>query len=110
MESSNTERVSFTAENIDTYLKEIAKEYRKANGKRRCTEIILVGGSSAVLNYGFREMTYDVYVFMYGSLAMEEVLQEFANMSADELLAYFGKDGSDDDSLSDDDFQGYGRR
>ena len=40
----------------------------------------------------------------------EEVLQEFANMSADELLAYFGKDGSDDDSLSDDDFQGYGRR
>ncbi|MCD8095130.1 MAG: HipA domain-containing protein [Ruminococcus sp.] len=40
----------------------------------------------------------------------ESVNAKVKNMSADELLAYFGKGGFDDDSLSDDDFQGYGRR
>ena len=51
---------SFTKDNLDKYLKELAKEYRKRNGKNIPAEIILIGGASVVINYGFREMTYDM--------------------------------------------------
>ncbi|MGN0340876.1 MAG: hypothetical protein ACI4D0_10330 [Lachnospira sp.] len=50
---------SFTKENLDSYLKELAKEFRKKNGTRMPAEIILIGGASILINYGFREMTYD---------------------------------------------------
>lgn len=51
--------VPFTKENLDQYLKELAKEFRKRNGKAIPAEIVLIGGASIVINYGFREMTYD---------------------------------------------------
>lgn len=50
----------FTKENLDSYLKELAKEFRKKNGTRMPAEIILIGGASILINYGFREMTYDM--------------------------------------------------
>ena len=50
----------FTKENLDSYLKELAKEFRKKNGSRMPAEIILIGGASILINYGFREMTYDM--------------------------------------------------
>ena len=50
----------FTKENLDQYLKELAKEFRKRNGKSVSAEIILIGGASVLINYGFREMTYDM--------------------------------------------------
>lgn len=50
----------FTKDNLDSYLKELAKEFRKKNGTRMPAEIILVGGASILINYGFREMTYDM--------------------------------------------------
>ena len=48
---------TFTRENLDYYLKELAKEFRKRNGKNTQAEIILVGGAAILANYGFREMT-----------------------------------------------------
>ena len=48
----------FTKENLDNYLKELAKEFRKLNGNKMPAEIILIGGASVLINYGFREMTY----------------------------------------------------
>ena len=50
----------FTKDNLDNYLKELAKEFRKINGKNMPADIILIGGASVVINYGFREMTYDM--------------------------------------------------
>ena len=47
----------FTKDNIDSYLKELAKEFQKRNGNRIPAEIILIGGASILINYGFREMT-----------------------------------------------------
>lgn len=48
----------FTKENLDIYLKELAKEYKKAGGKSMPAEIILIGGVAAGANYGFRNSTY----------------------------------------------------
>lgn len=50
----------FTKENLNGYLKELAKEFRKKNGTRMPAEIILVGGASILINYGFIDL-YDAY-------------------------------------------------
>ena len=52
--SSDNKNV-FTKENLDTYLKELAKEFRKINGKSMPAEIILIGGAAILVNYGFRD-------------------------------------------------------
>ena len=57
---SSEKQIEFTKENIDTYLKEVAKEYRKQIGKNTPAEMILIGGASILVNYGFRDMTTDI--------------------------------------------------
>ena len=44
----------FTKDNLDMYLKELAKEFRKLNGNKIPAEIILIGGAAILANYGFR--------------------------------------------------------
>lgn len=62
----------FSTDNIDTYLKELAKEYRKINGKNTPAEITLVGGAAILANYGFRDKTYDVDAIIRASSAMKD--------------------------------------
>ncbi len=64
----------FKKENLDLYLKELAKEYRKRNGKNSHAEIILIGGASVIINYGFREMTYDMDAIISASSSMKDVI------------------------------------
>ena len=64
----------FTKENIDTYLKELAKEYRKQTGKRIPAELILIGGASVLVNYGFRNMTTDIDALFVGASAMKDAI------------------------------------
>ena len=61
----------FTKENLDYYLKELAKEFRKRNGKNMPAEIVLVGGAAILANYGFREMTYDIDAVITASSTMK---------------------------------------
>ena len=64
----------FTRENLDSYLMELAKEFRKKNGSRMPAEIILRGGASILINYGFREMTYDMDAIIKSSGAMSDAI------------------------------------
>ena len=64
----------FTRENLDSYLKELAKEFRKLNGNKMPAEIILIGGASVLINYGFREMTYDMDAIINSSSVMKEAI------------------------------------
>ena len=64
----------FTKENLDTYLKELAKEFRKRNGKDTPAEIILIGGASVIINYGFRETTYDMDAIINASSSMKDAI------------------------------------
>ena len=64
----------FTKDNLDQYLKELAKEFRKRNGKSMPAEIILIGGASVVINYGFREMTYDMDAIIDAASSMKDAI------------------------------------
>ncbi len=64
----------FTKENLDTYLKELAKEFRKLNGTKMPAEIILTGGAAILLHYGFREMTYDIDAIIQASSSMKDAI------------------------------------
>ena len=70
MSAENT----FTKENLDFYLRELAKEYRKLNGTKLKAEIILVGGAAVLANYGFREMTVDIDAIVEASGAMKDAI------------------------------------
>lgn len=63
-----------TKENLDTYLKEVAKQFRKLNGKAMQAEITLIGGASILVNYGFRDSTYDVDALIQASSAMKDAI------------------------------------
>ncbi len=65
---------SFTKENLDQYLKELAKEFIKLNGKKMPAEIILIGGASVVINYGFRQMTYDMDAIINAASTMKDAI------------------------------------
>ena len=71
--------IAFTNENIDNYLKALAKEYRKLSGKKMPAEIIIVGGASTLINYGFRENTYDIDAIMQSSSAMKDAISNISN-------------------------------
>ena len=66
--------VPFTSENLDTYLKALAKEYKKLSGKSIPAEIILIGGAAILANYGFRESTYDMDALINASSAMSDAI------------------------------------
>jgi len=63
-----------THENLNEYLKALAKEFRRLNGTAMPAEIILIGGAAILMNYRFREMTYDVDAVIVASSAMKEAI------------------------------------
>lgn len=71
---SSEKQFEFSKENIDRYLKEVAKEYRKQVGKGMPAELILVGGASVLINYGFRNMTIDIDALIFAASAMEDAI------------------------------------
>lgn len=64
----------FTKDNVNDYLKELSKVFRKLNGTKTPAEIILIGGSSVLVNYGFRYATSDIDAIIQASSAMKEAI------------------------------------
>ena len=73
------EKIEFTSENIDFYLKELSKVFRKLNGKTMPAEITLIGGASILINYGFRNFTYDMDAVIHASSAMKEAINQVSD-------------------------------
>jgi hypothetical protein len=63
-----------TRENLNVYLKELAKEFRRLNGSKMTAEVILIGGAAVLANYGFRELTNDIDAIILASSAMKEAI------------------------------------
>lgn len=66
----------FTKGNIDEYLKKLAKRFRKLNGTKIPAEIILVGGASVLINYGFRQKSNDIDAVVQASSAMKDAINQ----------------------------------
>lgn len=64
----------FTREKLDTYLKELAKEFRRLNGKSMPAEIVLVGGAAILTNYGFRDMTTNIDAVIHAASSMKDAI------------------------------------
>ena len=73
------EETGFTPDNLNIYLKELAKEYRKLSKDKIHAEIILVGGAAVMANYGFRDVTFDIDAIFRASAAMKEAIQKVGN-------------------------------
>lgn len=87
----------FTKDNLDIYLKELAKAFRKFNGKSMPAEIILIGGAAILTNYGFREMTTDVDAIIHASSSMKDAInyvRDKYNLPNDWLNADFMRTSS----------------
>ncbi|MDR1157825.1 MAG: hypothetical protein LBK75_05890 [Oscillospiraceae bacterium] len=68
-----------TRENLNEYLKALAKEFRKLNGVETPAEIILIGGAAVLANYGFRETTYDIDAIIHASSAMKDAINHIGD-------------------------------
>ena len=64
----------FTKENLNNYLKELAKEYRKLGGKGMPAEIVLVGGAAILTRYGFRDTTTDIDAIIHAASSMKDAI------------------------------------
>lgn len=69
----------FKKENMDFYLKEVAKEYRKQIGGKMPAEIIVVGGGAILARYGFRDVTQDIDAVLGASGAMKDAIRTVSN-------------------------------
>ena len=76
---SSEKQFEFTKENIDLYLKEVAREYRKQAGKKTPAELVLIGGASVLINYGFRNMTTDIDALIQAASAMKEAISRIGD-------------------------------
>ncbi|MDR0518844.1 MAG: nucleotidyltransferase [Clostridiales Family XIII bacterium] len=65
---------AFTSDSIDYYLRALGREFRKLNGKNMRAELVLVGGASVLVNYGFRDSTYDIDAVIAASSAMKDAI------------------------------------
>ena len=65
-----SEKTLITKENACPILKAFAKEYKKQNGTSVPVELVIVGGGSILLNYGFRKATqnFDIMVQSLGMI------------------------------------------
>ena len=72
MSSENSE--VFTKENLDRYLNELSKEYKRLGGRNVPVEIILIGGAAVIERYGFREMTTDVDAIVPAASIMKDAV------------------------------------
>lgn len=79
MPYNENEKTLITKENADVILKAFAKEYKKINGSRSL-EIIIVGGGSILLNYGFREYTQDFDVMVRKAENIKDISYRVAEL------------------------------
>jgi hypothetical protein len=93
----------FNKNNLEKYFKELGKEFRKLNGKKIPAEIILVGGASVLINYDFRQVTYDIDGIVHASSMMKQAIDNVGNkfnLPKDWLNADFSKTSSYSDKLT----------
>ena len=97
MSVNNSDDKEFTKNNLNIYLKEFAKVFKKLNGSKMPAEIILVGGAAVLANYEFRKSTGDIDAVIKSSSVVKEAINIIAdkyNLPNDWLNTDFEKTNS----------------
>ena len=76
------DRVLFTKENIDNFLAQLAKEFKRLNGTKMPAEIVLIGGAAIVPQYGFRASTTDIDAMIMASSVMKDAINIVGDRNA----------------------------
>ena len=66
-------------EEMDHFLYEVAKSYKKLNRNNPNAEIVLVGGAAVSVKYDFRSSTTDIDAIIKAGSTMKEVIQKVAD-------------------------------
>lgn len=66
----------FNKDNLNQYLNELSKAYKKLGGKNMPAEIILIGGAAIIENYGFRDMTTDIDAVIHAASVMDDAIRQ----------------------------------
>ncbi len=66
----------FNKDNLNQYLNELSKAYKKLSGKNMPAEIILIGGAAIIENYGFRDMTTDIDAVIHAASVMDDAIRQ----------------------------------
>ena len=80
---SDKNKIQLRKDDVYNLLKEFANQYRKY-GKGLHSEITIVGGSSILLNYGFRETIVDI-IKRWCSLSSDALESEYNNRVSTEF-------------------------
>ncbi|MCQ2796480.1 MAG: DUF6036 family nucleotidyltransferase [Bacilli bacterium] len=81
-----------TKKELNLYLNELSKQYKKLGGRRVPCELIIVGGAAIVLNYNFRLSTTDIDAFGDTHSILKEAIRKVEdkfNLSDDWLNTDF---------------------
>jgi len=79
MSINNYDSKEITKENLNTYLKEFAKVFKKLNGSKMPAEIVFVGGAAILTNYKFRRSTGDIDAIIKSSSVVKEAIEIVAD-------------------------------
>ena len=71
--STESSRI-FKKDNLDLYLKELAKAYKKLVGNNMLAEITLIGGAAIIERYDFRDMTSDIDAIINATSAIKDAI------------------------------------
>ena len=80
MTQFSSDKTLITKENAYSILKAFAKEYKKQNGTSVPIELVIVGGGSILLNYGFREVTQDFDIMVQSVGMIKDVSYRIADL------------------------------
>ncbi|MCL2158856.1 MAG: DUF6036 family nucleotidyltransferase [Oscillospiraceae bacterium] len=70
----DTQLRPITRNNLNEYLKDLGKEFRRLNGAKAEAEVVLVGGAAVLAKYDFRDLTYDVDAIIETSISMKDAI------------------------------------
>ena len=66
----------FNKDNLNQYLNELSKAYKKLGGRNMPAEIILIGGAAIIEIYGFRDMTTDIDAVIRAASVMDDAIRQ----------------------------------
>ena len=66
----------FNKDNLNQYLNELSKAYKKLGGRNMPAEIILIGGAAIIENYVFRDMTTDIDAVIRAASVMDDAIRQ----------------------------------